>query len=53
MAAPYGSDNCTAPTLSAGALRTALRSEDAQLPIQDIRTMDEVVDRSVASADSS
>src|SRR5437867_12498253 len=33
---------------AAGALRAALRSEDAQLPIQAIRTMEEVVDRSVA-----
>jgi predicted permease len=33
---------------AAGALRSALRSEDAQLPIQTIHTMDEVVDRSVA-----
>ncbi len=31
-----------------GALRAALRSEDAQLPIPAIRTMEEVVDRSVA-----
>jgi predicted permease len=36
------------PTAAAGALRAALRSEDAQLPIQAIRTMGEVVDRSVA-----
>ncbi len=36
------------PHAAAGALRTALRSEDAQLPIRAIRTMDEVVDLSVA-----
>ena len=36
------------PHTAAGALRAALRSEDAQLPIQAIRTMEEVVDRSVA-----
>ena len=33
-----------------GALRAALRSEDPQLPIAPIRTMEEVVDRSVAAA---
>jgi putative ABC transport system permease protein len=33
---------------SIGALRSALRKEDPQLPIQAIRTMDEVVDRSVS-----
>ena len=38
------------PRAAAGALRAALRSEDAQLPIQAIRTMEEVVDRSVAAA---
>ena len=42
-----GSDNCR-PSTAAGALRAALRSEDAQLPIPAIRTMEEVVDRSVA-----
>ncbi len=36
------------PHNAAGALRTALRSEDAQLPIRAIRTMEEVVDLSVA-----
>jgi len=36
------------PRTVAGALRAALRSEDAQLPIPLIRTMEEVVDRSVA-----
>jgi putative ABC transport system permease protein len=36
------------PDATAGALRAALRNEDAQLPIQAIRPMDEVVDRSVA-----
>jgi len=36
------------PHTAAGALRAALRSEDAQLPIQAIRTMEEVVDGSVA-----
>jgi putative ABC transport system permease protein len=36
------------PRAVVGALRVALRSEDAQLPIQAIRTMEEVVDRSVA-----
>jgi putative ABC transport system permease protein len=36
------------PQAVAGALRAALRSEDPQLPIRDIRTMEEVVDRSVA-----
>ena len=38
----------TDPRTAAGALRTALRSEDAQLPIQALRTMEEVVDSSVA-----
>jgi ABC-type antimicrobial peptide transport system permease subunit len=33
---------------AAGALRAVLRSEDAQLPIPAIRTMEEVVDRSLA-----
>jgi putative ABC transport system permease protein len=37
-----------APRAAAGALRAAIRSEDAQVPIQAIRTMEEVVDRSVA-----
>jgi putative ABC transport system permease protein len=37
-----------APHTAAGALRTALRSEDAQLPIRAIRTMEEVVDLSAA-----
>ena len=37
-----------APRTAAGALRATLRSEDAQLPIQAIRTMEEVVDRSIA-----
>ena len=37
-----------APHAAAGALRTALRSEDAQLAIPPIRTMEEVVDLSVA-----
>jgi ABC-type antimicrobial peptide transport system permease subunit len=32
------------PHTAAGALRTALRSEDAQLPIRAIRTMEELVD---------
>jgi putative ABC transport system permease protein len=36
------------PHTAAGALRTVIRHEDAQLPIQDIRTMEEVVDRSLA-----
>jgi predicted permease len=36
------------PHTAAGAFRTALRSEDAQLPIQAIRAMEEVVDLSVA-----
>jgi predicted permease len=36
------------PHTAAGALRAALRSEDAQLPIPAIRTMEEIVDRSVA-----
>jgi predicted permease len=33
---------------TAGALRAALRSEDPQLPIREVRTMEEVVDRSLA-----
>jgi len=36
------------PQTVAGALRTTLRSEDAQLPIRAIRTMEEVVDLAVA-----
>jgi putative ABC transport system permease protein len=36
------------PRAAAGALRAALRSEDPQLPIQPILTMEEVVDRSLA-----
>jgi predicted permease len=36
------------PQTAAGALRTLLRSEDAQLPIPAVRSMDEVVDRSVS-----
>jgi predicted permease len=36
------------PRAAAGALSAALRSEDPQLPIQPILTMEEVVDRSVA-----
>jgi ABC-type antimicrobial peptide transport system permease subunit len=36
------------PYAAAGALRAALRSEDPQLPIREIRTMEEVVDRSLA-----
>lgn len=36
------------PRAAASALRAALRSEDPQLPIQTIRTMQEVVDGSVA-----
>jgi putative ABC transport system permease protein len=36
------------PRAIAGAVRAALRAEDPQLPIQAIRTMDEVVDGSVA-----
>lgn len=36
------------PQSAAAALRAALRSEDAQLPIQPIRTMEDVVDASVA-----
>jgi predicted permease len=36
------------PLSSASALRAVLRSEDPQLPIQAIRTMEEVVDGSVA-----
>lgn len=35
------------PGAAAGALRAALRSEDPQLPIRAIRTMEEVVDLSV------
>jgi putative ABC transport system permease protein len=36
------------PHTAAGALRIALRSEDAQLPIPPLRTMEEVIDLSVA-----
>ena len=36
------------PHAFAGAIRAAVRSEDAQLPIQTIRTMEAVVDGSVA-----
>src|SRR6185312_12929209 len=36
------------PYTAAGALRAVLRGEDSQLPIQSIRTMDEVVDLSLA-----
>ena len=36
------------PQAAAGAVRAALRGEDAQLPVQAMRTMEEVVDRSVA-----
>lgn len=36
------------PHTVAGDLRAVLRSEDPQLPIRDIRTMEDVVDRSVA-----
>jgi len=36
------------PHTAAGAIRATLRGEDAQLPIQAIRTMEEVVDGSVA-----
>jgi ABC-type antimicrobial peptide transport system permease subunit len=36
------------PFAVAGALRAALRGEDAQLPIPTIQTMEQVVDRSVA-----
>ena len=36
------------PRSVAGALRSALRSEDAQLPIREIRTMEDVLDLSVA-----
>jgi ABC-type antimicrobial peptide transport system permease subunit len=36
------------PKAAAGAIRAALRGEDAQLPTQAIRTMEEVVDRSLA-----
>jgi putative ABC transport system permease protein len=37
-----------APSAIVGAIRAALRSEDPQVPIRDIRTMDAVVDLSVA-----
>lgn len=37
-----------APSATVGAIRAALRSEDPQVPIRDIRTMDAVVDLSVA-----
>jgi predicted permease len=36
------------PHTAAGALRSALRNQDAQLPIQAIRTMEDVVDLSVS-----
>jgi predicted permease len=36
------------PRSAVGALRAALRAEDAQLPIPPIRTMEEVVDLSIA-----
>ena len=36
------------PSTVTASLRTALRSQDAQLPIPPIRTMEEVVDESVA-----
>ncbi|HYI93773.1 MAG TPA: ABC transporter permease [Bryobacteraceae bacterium] len=36
------------PQTAVGAIRATLRGEDAQLPIDTIRTMEEVVDRSVA-----
>jgi hypothetical protein len=36
------------PHTAAGAIRATLRGEDPQLPIQAIRSMEEVVDRSVA-----
>jgi predicted lysophospholipase L1 biosynthesis ABC-type transport system permease subunit len=36
------------PRTAAGVLRGALRHEDAQLPIQEIHTMEEVVDRSLS-----
>ena len=35
------------PLTAAGALRAALRSEDSQLPIQAMRTMEDFIDRSV------
>jgi predicted permease len=35
------------PHAAAGALRSAIRSEDSQLPIRTIATMEEVIDRSV------
>jgi len=35
------------PFTAAGALRAALRSEDPQLPVQAMQTMEELVDRSV------
>jgi predicted permease len=38
----------TAPSATVGAIRAALRSEDSQVPIREIRTMDAVVDLSVA-----
>jgi hypothetical protein len=37
-----------APSATFGAIRAALRSEDPQVPIRDIRTMEAVVDLSVA-----
>ncbi|MGH9627451.1 MAG: FtsX-like permease family protein, partial [Bryobacteraceae bacterium] len=36
------------PQTAAAAIRATLRGEDAQLPIQAMRTLEEVVDRSVA-----
>jgi ABC-type antimicrobial peptide transport system permease subunit len=36
------------PRSAAGFLRAALRDEDPQLPIREIRTMQEIIDRSVA-----
>lgn len=38
----------TAPHALTGHIRDALRSEDAQLPVQTIRTMEQVVDSSLA-----
>jgi ABC-type antimicrobial peptide transport system permease subunit len=37
------------PSMAATAVRAALRSEDAQLPIRTVRTMEDVVDGSIAS----
>jgi hypothetical protein len=39
------------PQTAAGAIRATLRGEDAQLPIQAIRTMEEVVDGPLAQRD--